>query len=204
VVDKILLYISAANDLLSERDLIGRSVTEIPVSLGWNIIFSPLKEKQIDTNAISQADLHILMLGQDIRAPIGFEWLISRRGNRNPILFLKKAAPRTPAARDFIRTLQDYSSWLTYNNHADLRHQTLVLISKHILNKADYFALTPLEYEELTDWNNELEDQTPEQIEETQGGAGDSNVIISSERFVPRDGVLLQPSNEDNGEQSIN
>lgn len=197
MVDNLLLYVSAANDLLSERDLIGRSVTEIPVSLGWNIIFSPLKGKQIDTNAISQADIHILMLGQDIRAPIGYEWLVSMRGNRNPILFLKDEVPRTPAALDFIRTLEDYSNWHKYHNHADLRHQILVLISKYLITKAKFFALKPLEYEKLTEWSKELEDQKPEQIEETQGGAGESSIIISSERFVPRDGVLIQTSDED-------
>lgn len=197
MVDNLLLYISAAKDLISERDLIGRSVTEIPVSLGWNINFSPLKGKELDTNAISQADIHILILGKDIRAPIGYEWVISRRGHRNPLLFLKKDVPRTPAAHDFVRTLKDFSSWNSYVDHAELRHKILQVISNHILSKADFFALSPIEYENLVDWNKELEDQTPKQIEETQGGAGESSVIISTERFVPKDGVLLQSSNQD-------
>jgi hypothetical protein len=49
VVDTLLLYVSAAKDLVPERDLVGRCVTEIPVSLGWKISFSPLKEKQIES-----------------------------------------------------------------------------------------------------------------------------------------------------------
>jgi len=201
VFDTLLLYVSAAKDLVPERDLVGRCVTEIPVSLGWKISFSPLKEKQIDTNMIRQADIHILMLGQDIRAPIGYEWVLSRRVNRNPILFLKKKVPRTPAARDFIRTLKDFSIWHKYEDHTDLRHQILVMISKYILTNANIFALRSLEHEILTDWTKELEDGAPEQIDETQGGAGESSVIISAERFVPKDGVLINPKKDDAVEQ---
>jgi len=200
VVDTLLMYISAANDLNLERDLVSRSVTEIPVTLGWNIFLSPLKEKQIDINAISQADFHILLLAQDIRAPIGYEWLISRRVDRNPILFLKKEAPRTPAARDFIRSLQGHSNWFTYKDLSDLRHQILVLLSKYILANATLFTLRPLEIETLTTWIQDLEGHEPEQIDETQGGAGESSIIISTERFMPKDGILIDPTKRDEDE----
>jgi hypothetical protein len=114
---------------------------------------------------------------------------------------LKKEVPRTPAARDFIRTLKDFSIWHTYKDHTDLRHQILVMISKYILTNANIFALIPLEHEKLTDWTKELEDGAPEQIDETQGGAGESSVIISTERFVPKDGVLINPKEDDAMEQ---
>ena len=99
MVDSIMRYISAADDLQIERDLLGRSVAELPVTLGWQIFLSPIKEKQLNKDAIREADIHILILGGDIRAPIGYEWYLSCQVGRKPITFLKNGIPRTPAAQ---------------------------------------------------------------------------------------------------------
>ena len=98
MVDTFNLYISAAEDLQNERDLLSRIVTEIPVTLGWKINFSPFGKKTLDENFVINANFHILMLGTDIRAPIGFELHLSRKQRRSPILFLKNGIARTPAA----------------------------------------------------------------------------------------------------------
>ena len=41
MADTLKLYVSAANDLPDERELIGQMVTEIPVTLGWQINLTP-------------------------------------------------------------------------------------------------------------------------------------------------------------------
>ena len=69
MVDILHLYISAALDLEKERESLSRAVAEIPVTLGWRVIQSPLHGEPLDTDAIAQADVHILLLGSDIRAP---------------------------------------------------------------------------------------------------------------------------------------
>jgi hypothetical protein len=43
MADQILLYISAAEDLRPEREILSRAVTEVPVSLGWRIVHSPVE-----------------------------------------------------------------------------------------------------------------------------------------------------------------
>src|SRR3990170_3296483 len=74
MVDILHLYISAASDLDLERESLSRLVAEIPVTLGWRVIQSPIHGEMLNTNAITEADVHILLLGTDIRAPIGLEW----------------------------------------------------------------------------------------------------------------------------------
>jgi hypothetical protein len=178
-----MLYISAADDLQIERDLLGRSVAELPVTLGWQIFLSPIKEKQLNKDAIREADIHILILGEDIRAPIGYEWYLSCQVGRMPITFLKNGIPRTPAAKYFRRSISDFASWITYNNLSDFRNQALHQIGQYLL---------------LSNFIRDLEDTKPENIPESQGGAGDNSVILSRERFMPKDGVLIQSPSESN------
>lgn len=197
MVDTIKLYISAADDLQIERDFLSRMVTEIPVTLGWRIILSPLKGKKIDEIFVEGADIHILVLGTDIRAPIGFEWFLSRRAGKTPILFFKKNVRQTYAARDFIRTLSHHGSWLTYDSLAGFRIQSLHRIGNLLLKNADYFDLRPAEMEKLSSFLKDNERIESNQVEVLDGGAGDNSVIISPERYIPKDGVLIRVKRND-------
>lgn len=192
MVDIFKLYISAASDLQAERDFLSRSVTEIPVTLAWQINFSPIGEKKVDEKLIHESDLHILILGTDIRAPIGFEWYLSRKLGRRPAFFRKMGIPRTPAAGNFIRSLSNYSNWLTFDNFADLRFQALNHIGKTILTQTAYFNLKKEEFKSLSSFIDELEDKKIDQLSGIDGGAGEDSVILSRERFTPKGGVLIQ------------
>jgi hypothetical protein len=196
VVDTFRLYISAAEDLLGERDLLSRTATEIPVTLGWEIKFSPFGKKTLDEQFVLNANFHILMLGIDIRAPIGFELHLSRKLRRKPVLFLKNGIARTPAAADFHRSLSNYDKWHTFTGLADLRHLALTSIGHFVLEQAEFFSLGSVEYERVTDFLKGLEESNPVEIDNVQGGTGENSVILSRERFSPRDGVLIQPPTE--------
>ncbi len=196
MVDIFKLYISAANDLNAERDLLSRSVTEIPVTLAWQINLSPHGEKKVDERSLQDADLHILILGTDIRAPIGYEWYLSRRLGRKPLSFLKKGIPRTLAAGNFIRSLSNYSNWLTFGSLADLRYQALNHIGQTIQKQANYFDIKNEEFENLSAFMEDLDDNQPEQQNLVEGGAGENSIILSRERFTPKGGVLIQDPEE--------
>jgi hypothetical protein len=191
MVDILHLYISAAHDLEKERESLSRAVAEIPVTLGWRIIQSPLHGEPLNTDAIAQADVHILLLGSDIRAPIGLEWRLARRARRLPVVFLKQGVIRTMAALDYIRYLEEQTTWRKYMDIADLRQQTLRFLTDHILAQADYYSLQSDEFEKLTSWRKEL--NTPEQKPPAlHGGIGESSVVLSPERYIPSEGVLIQ------------
>ncbi len=199
MVDTLLLYISAASDLGSERDILGRAVTEIPVTLAWRILQSPLRGEPPDLEAVAQADLHLLLLGGDIRAPIGLEWQAARRAGRTPVPFLKWHTLRTPAAQAFVRYLEDQATWHAYKDSLDLRLKALKLIADHILENSVYYALRPDEQERLRQWREALEARKASPVDEAPagaggaGGAGESSVIFSRERYTPSQGVLIQP-----------
>ncbi|MEJ2264718.1 MAG: hypothetical protein P8X95_14840 [Anaerolineales bacterium] len=192
MVDEVILYISAAQDLEYERDLIGRAVTEVPVSLGWRVEQTPHTDKSPDLEAIAHADVHLLLLGGDIRAPVGLELLVARRAGNKPVFLMKKDAMHTPAAEVFRREISKRETWQTFKDISDLRYQVLDLLAGHLLDQATRYALRSAEYENLKSWHEELEKSKKEPVEETRGGAGESGIIISTERYVPSEGVLIE------------
>jgi hypothetical protein len=190
--DQIYLYISAATDLRAEREILGRAVTEVPVPLGWRVVHSPAGDEPVDLEAVARADIHLILLGSDIRAPIGSEWQASRRAGRAPVLFLKDHALRTPAAQDFVRFVAQRDTWRHFQGLGDLRSQVLRLLAKNILDRAPRYALSPVEMVRLQSWRAELDSNAGEVGEAARGGAGESGVLLSRERYMPSDGVLLE------------
>jgi len=192
MADRLLLYISAASDLRVEREVLGRAVAEVPVSLAWRVVHSPWGDEPVDVDAVTRADVHLLLLGGDIRAPIGLEWRYALLAGRQPVPFLKQDALRTPAGEHFLRFVQQRASWRPFKDPADLRRQFLTLLAGHIIDRAVYYRLSPVELARLKEWRTEI-DAVPSLDEEGGRGAGESGVILSRERFVPSQGVLIDP-----------
>lgn len=190
--DPVHLYISAATDLEVEREILGRSVTEIPVDLGWQISQSPRRSEPLNEAALARADVHLLLLGGDVRAPIGQEWLTARQAGRQPVPFLKRDARRTPAALEFVRFIRRQADWRPFGDVSELRREALTLLSRHILRRATTYALSPTEVDHLETFLEELESAPADVDVQTRGGAGESSVILSRERFEPSGGVLIE------------
>jgi hypothetical protein len=190
---QVLLYISAATDLEAERDILGRAVIDIPVDLGWRIAQSPRHSEPLDAKAVVEADIHLLLMGGDIRAPVGLEWITALRAGRRPVLFLKQEIQRTLAALDFIRFVENHASWQPFKSGVDLRHSVQLLLVNYILEQALAFALKPPEIERLHSWRSELEESPTANDDEARGGTGESSLIFSKERYVPSKGILIQP-----------
>lgn len=194
MANQIVLYISAASDLQAERDLLGRAVAEIPTTLGWRTVFSPEGNGLVDMEAVMNADVHLLLLGGDIRAPIGLEWLLARRAGRMPCLFLKQGIRRTAAAERFIRDVAVDVKWTPFGDDDNLRRTVLRILADHILDRAVHYILTPEEMARLEAWHSDLD--KPSSPADAYGGTGESSVILSRERFMPRNGVLIEIKRE--------
>jgi hypothetical protein len=188
---QILFYISAATDLETEREVLGRAVAEVPVDLAWRVVQSPGGNGPVDFDAVANAGVHILVMGGDIRAPVGLEWQLARQAGRQPVALLKQDVTRTPAGQQFVRLVRDSQRWVAFAGAADLRRKVLILLADHILHHAVHYVLTPEELTRLTAWREELATHTAAVDEETRGGAGDSSILLSRDRFEPSGGVLL-------------
>jgi len=194
MADQVLLYISAAADLQHERDILGQAVTEIPTSLGWRVVLSPGSNDVVDLDAVLNAGVHLLLLGGDIRAPVGLEWTVARRASRMPLPFYKTGILQTSAARSFIRDVAIETTWQPFSDGEDLRRKALRVLVDHILQRVVYYALSLEETERLQIWRADLDKSSAPS--ETHGGTGESSVILSRDHIVTSGGILIEPNDK--------
>ncbi len=183
----VTIYISAASDLMAEREALARTIAALPVTLAWRIIQTPVTNADLlDLEGLESSDIVLLLMGSDIRAPVGLEWLMARRALRPAVAYLKRGVSRTPAGRVFVNDAEVV--WQAYQDVADLCHQVQSLLAKHLLKHATRYALTP-------DEAAALESLPPSDTSSEQAlhgeEAGHSAVIISPERFEPSEGVAM-------------
>jgi hypothetical protein len=193
MVDTFNLYVSTSNDLLDERELVGHLATEIPVTLGWQINFSPSGKDSGIKQLVLDTDFHLVIFGEDIRAPIGYEWQLSRNIRRFPLILVKDGIARTIAGVDFLKHISSYPNLLHYTSMTDFRKVFLTSIGKNLLDRANYFELKSREIKETTKFIEDIEDVEPNLIDKV---TGEDSIILTRERFMPRNGVLLQPPDD--------
>lgn len=181
----VTIYISAASDLMAEREVLARLVAALPVTLAWHILQTPLKAEPLDLAALEQADFYILVMGGDIRAPVGLEWRVAQQAGRPTAAFLKRVL-HTPAGQNFIHDINVV--WQRFAEATDLRRQVQQVLTQHLLSRALEYRLTPVEIEQLQALQSS--DEAAEQSIDSHD-AGRSAVILSRERFEPREGIPI-------------
>ena len=185
------LYISVGRDLREERELLGRSLTEIPLDLGWRINYSPTGNGPLEPELIGTADLHLVLMGADIRAPVGQEYYLAKRSGRPLTALLKMGVNRTLAATDFVRFLGRQYQWQPFSDNQQLRLIFLNKLTSKLIDKAADLHLSKFEIDQLLSWRTELNQHSKEIEGEIRGGAGESSVILSLDRFYPSEGIRL-------------
>ena len=98
---------------------------------------------------------------------------------------------RTPAAQDFIRFVGAQAAWQSFSSRNELRAKVLMLLVQHVLAEAHRYALSPVELTRLQAWRTDLELPASPPGESTRGGAGESGIVLSPDRYVPAEGVLV-------------
>jgi hypothetical protein len=186
----VTIYISAAADLMAEREALARMVAALPVTLAWHIAQTPVTDADsLDLEALKIADLHFLVMGSDIRAPVGLEWRLVSRAGQPSAAFLKRNVLRTPAGEVFIKDTR--VAWQPFAGPADLARQVQRLLVEHLIRHALNYALTP---EELAGLQALPVAEAPAEESARGKEAGHSAVILSRERFEPSEGVVVGKS----------
>ena len=182
----VTIYISAASDLMAEREVLARMIAGLPVTLAWRVMQTPVSEADsLDLEALQSADLYFLVMGSDIRAPVGLEWRTARRSGRPVAAFLKRGAARTPAGLVFIKDVG--VDWQPFKDAEDLRRRVQRVVVEHLVRYAVLYGLAPDEVAQLEALPSDSASDASSQGSET----GRSAVILSRERYEPSDGVIV-------------
>jgi len=190
MADAVRLYISGGPELEAEREAIGQALAGFPINLGWEIKRTPRFDEPVDLGAVRRSDLFVLLFSSDIRAPVGWEWIVARQAARPCLAFLRESSRQTPAGREFARDLRN--EWRPFQSGRDLARQLMESISAHILERWQQLGLSPQEWEILSTFLARLKgEESAEEPEAVPAGAGDGGVILAPGRDVPRGGVVV-------------
>ncbi len=196
MAEQLLLYISAAPQLRAERDMLARLISNVPTSLGWNIQQTPAStDREPDLDAAQRAHLFMLILGSDIQAPMGLEWMAAQRSGVPTLLWYHANAPQTQAAIGFMRLAAKHARWLPFTNTGDLCRQVMRQIVEHLVARRDAYRLDDAEIDRLHAWSASTDVQS---YSSGQGRsvADASAVVLSVERFTPSQGKLIGASDQ--------
>jgi hypothetical protein len=174
---QVRLFVSGGPDQEPARELLGRSLAELPINVGWVIKRTP------DVDSVAESHLYMLLLGSDIWAPVGLELYWARRTDK-PVLAYRHDVMRTPAAQVF---LQD-NSMLPWTGFADLpAYRRLVMrdLGRFLLNHGDRYGLVLPEIEALHGYLATLERTSPAPAPRKAQGAGGGGVILAPGKDQP-------------------
>jgi hypothetical protein len=193
MADRLRIFVSVGPDLEAEREVVGQAIASLPISLGWEIKYTPFRGERSDPSAevVANCDFYALLLGADISAPMGSELRTAMTTGKRIIAFLKEG-PRTAAARFFAR--QSGVAWMRFGNEESLRRPLQKSVVGQILEAPEEYRITVADWEALSALSAELEEEPSRGREEAtpwHGGAGGDAVIVSPERDLPSEGVLI-------------
>jgi hypothetical protein len=190
------VFISAGSDLEAEREVIGKAIAGLPVSLGWVINYTPTRDEPLVQvqEAVAASHFYALVMGPDIRAPVGSELYIARQRGKQILAFLKEG-PRTPAGLVFVREAS--LEWNHFRREDELGPLLQRSLADQILASAQIHSISPVDWETLSAFHAELrreEGSAREREEVAPGyhGAGSDAVIVAPGRDLPSEGVLIE------------
>lgn len=193
---RLRIFISAGPDLELEREVIGKAIASLPVSLGWIIKYTPGRGEPLAPALGAVADCHfyVFFLGKDIRAPIGSELHIARRSGKTVLAFLKDVS-RTPAAHVFVKDAS--LEWRHFSDADDLGPILRKALVEQILEGAPMYGISPVDWQTLSALLGDLKAQGRQEQERGEvtpdyRGAGKGAVIVSPGRDLPPGGVLVE------------
>jgi len=189
---RLLLYVSAGPDLDQEREFIGQAIARLPLSLGWSVQYTPSAQEGhgADPEPILACHFHIILLGVDIRAPVGWELWVARGAGKDSMGFAKEVS-HTPAATAFFR--QSDVSWVPFKQPSELKVLVQEALARRLVENPSPYGVSLPEWEALSAFLKEPRRAAADRIgDDLQGsGAGRGGVILSPGHDLPPGGVLI-------------
>ncbi len=196
MANRLRIFISAGPDLEVEREAVGKAIASLPVSLGWIIKYTPGRSEPLAPalQAVAASFFYLFLLGMDIRAPVGLELHVARQRGKRILAFLKDG-PRTPAAHVFVRDAS--LEWNRFRSEDELGRLLKRALAEQILQSAQTYSISPLDWETLSALLAELKvqerlEQEGEGVSPACRGAGKGAVIVAPGRDLPPNGVLVE------------
>lgn len=192
--ETLRLFVSATNDLESERAIVGRILADLPVKIRAEIRRTPAAGGKYDDlyEMIANCDRVYFIVGQDISAPSGAEWQLAWQLERD-ILPLRSNVALTPAAQEFMRSTAPLN-WIEFNSAAHLAQIISLDLVKILEHPNNRYGLTVAEREILRGHGKRLQSKAAKAATVAvadPGGIEGGGILLDDLRNDPIDAVLI-------------
>lgn len=178
MAETLRIFIGATRDLEAERGVIGKAIAELPVQTAIEIRRTPplLPTYEEIFERIANCDRVYFLLGNDITAPAGLEWVTAWRLER-PVLPLRRSPRPTPAAQEFQRLSP--LSWIDFATATDLARIVAVDVARLLKHPSNRYGLTMPELERLEAYLRRL-NRLQATLDKTPSGVEGGGVLMDS------------------------
>ncbi|MHB1296437.1 MAG: hypothetical protein ACYC4R_15775 [Anaerolineae bacterium] len=181
-MEKLLaLYVSASPEMDVECELLGQMLAEMITSVRWTIRRTPRPQEitQPDLEGLRASRFYVILLGMDLQAPIGVEWMTAQATGLPIFAYHNASMPPSPAAAHLMRNASIL--WHDYETpQAFARHLQKVLIERLIEGTPGY-GLDMADIEQLSERLRAIEETSESSQPEERRGAGRGGVILPSQ-----------------------
>lgn len=194
MAEPLRLFVSATQDLESERAVIGRALARVPVQAGVEIRRTPATGASWETmhELVANVQRVYFLLGEDLSAPAGAEWVLAWQLERSvlPLRWKRPGAPThlTPAADDFLS--RSLVQWRPVASSSELARIISLDVIELLLHPQNRFGLTVTELGALRSYADEIK-RAPIHVRADPGGAEGGGVLLDDGRREPLLGVAL-------------
>lgn len=180
MVTELGLYVSAAAEMDAECELLGQMLAGMPDSIRWVIKRTPQEawEGNPDLEYLEQSRFYVLLLGMDVKAPMGVEWQAALESDLACFAYRKKDAPPSPAASIFAQRAE--LPWHYYDSPREFVRDLEERLIHELVSGTPGYGLDLAAIQKLSARLEELSTQNDERKSEDRRGAGSGGVILTS------------------------
>jgi len=172
------IYVSAAPEMDRECELLGQLLAELTPAIGWSIKRTPAPHENgnPDLQALRSSQFYLILLGADIVAPVGVEWLTARKASLSILAYRNASVALTPAASVFLRDTG--LNWKEYHSAQEFSQSLERALIEELLRGTPGYGLHLADIEGLSARLKKLEEGEPRQEDDERRGAGRGGIIL--------------------------
>lgn len=175
---ELTIYVSASPEMDAECELLGQVLAGMAKSVGWNIKRTPGvgESANPDIEVLHRSQFYLILLGMDIMAPVGVEWLAAREAGITTFAFRNISRVPSPATAFFIRN--SGIPWEQYQTPQEFIRRFEPSLITRLIEGTPGYGLHLSDIEELSARLKALQGEKAEQGGEERRGAGRGGVIL--------------------------
>jgi hypothetical protein len=175
---QLAIYVSAAPEMDRECELLGQLLADMTPSIRWTIKRTPTahEDGNPDLEALHHSQFYLILMGTDIVAPVGVEWMAARKAGSSLFAYHNATAMPTPAASVFLRDAG--ITWEDYKTPQEFIRSLEGALIAELLRGTPGYGLHLGDIEELSVRLKKLEEGEPRQEGDDRRGAGRGGVIL--------------------------